>query len=71
MTTASVCYEVTSTFNTWRCYNLGGRMVSVNGVAAMCSETMGTMPLPARIDGKLYFEFTGGGVDASFVWYTM
>jgi hypothetical protein len=69
-TTSSVCYVVMSTFNTWRCYNLGGRSVTVNGTPAMCSESTGTFPLPARIGGAYYFEFTGGGQDASFVWYT-
>jgi hypothetical protein len=72
-TTQAVCYEIpmTSTFNSWRCVNLGGRTVTVNGMPAMCSESVGTWPLPARINGSYFFSFSSGMFDyTSFYWYT-
>lgn len=67
MTTMAVCYEVTATFNAWMCSNVGTRTVSVNGMPVMC----GAWPLPARIDGAYYFEFSAGTPDyTSFYWFT-
>lgn len=71
MTTMAVCYEVTATFNAWRCSSIGTRTVSVNGTPVMCSDAMGTWPLPARIDGSYFFSFSAGTPDyTSFYWYT-
>ena len=69
-TTAAVCYRLTATFNAWACNNIGARTVRVNGVAVTCSATSGTWPLPARVDGAYYFEFSAGMLDyTSFYWW--
>jgi hypothetical protein len=50
---------------------MGGRTVTVNGMPAMCSESVGTWPLPARINGSYFFSFSSGMFDyTSFYWYT-
>ena len=70
-TSAAVCYEVTAQFNTWRCSNLGTRTVTVNGSPVTCSDAMGTWPLPARISGSYFFEFSAGTPDyTAFFWYS-
>ena len=66
-TAAAVCYQVTDMFNQWRCSNLGTRTISVNGTTVACAA----WPLPARINGSYYFEFSAGTPDfTSFYWYT-
>jgi hypothetical protein len=71
-TTGAVCYEVTATFNAWRCSNMGGRTVTVNGAPATCDMSSGTWPLPARINGSYFFAFSAGSIDyTSFYWYVM
>jgi hypothetical protein len=43
----------------------------VNGSPATCGENAGTWPLPARIDGAYYFEFSMGTPDyTSFHWFS-
>jgi hypothetical protein len=68
-TTQAVCYRVTANFNAWACNNIGTHTVRVNGVGVMCTN-QGTWPLPARVDGAYYFEFSAGMPDyTSFYWW--
>jgi hypothetical protein len=69
-TTEALCFRVTDDFTAWGCMNLGNRTVRVNGVAVTCAATTATWPLPARVDGAYYFEFSAGTADdTSFYWY--
>ena len=68
-TTAAVCYRITADFNAWMCNNIGTRTVRVNGVAVLCNP-YGTRPLPARVNGAYYFEFSAGEPPyTSFDWW--
>jgi len=47
----------------WNCSNTSGRTVQVNDTATTCGVT----PLPAKVNGAYYFEFSGG----TFSWASM
>ena len=49
-------FVVTDEPNGWQASNVQGRQIRVNGVLV----TQGQMPLPAKVDGKRYFQFTAG-----------
>lgn len=49
-------FVVTDTINGWQASEVQGRTIRVNGVV----RTPGQMPLPPRVDGRYYFQFTAG-----------
>ena len=52
-------FVVTDEPNGWQPTNVQGRQIRVNGVLV----TSGQMPLPAKLDGKRYFQFTAGSLN--------
>lgn len=52
-------FVVTEEPNGWQATNVTGRQIRVNGVLV----TPGQMPLPAKVDGKRYFQFTAGSLN--------
>jgi hypothetical protein len=49
----------------WGCNNTSGRTVQVNDAGRTCGE----MPMPAKVNGAYYFEFTGSA--AAFTWASL
>jgi hypothetical protein len=56
-TSDAYCIKVNmSCVGGWHCNNTTGRTVQVNDAARICDQ----MPMPAKVNGAYYFEFTGG-----------
>lgn len=59
-TTGERWFVVTDDINGWQASQIAGRTISVNGVVVAPGES----PLPAKVGGAYYFQFSGG----SFTW---
>jgi hypothetical protein len=61
-TTGAYCIKANmACIGGWLCSNTSGRTVQVNDSARTC----GQMPLPAKVNGAYYFEFTAGSFSYS------
>lgn len=59
-TTGERWFVVSENISGWQASQIAGRTITVNGVTV----TAGEMPLPAKVDGVYYFQFSGG----NFTW---
>jgi hypothetical protein len=65
-TTGAFCFKTADSIAGWNCSNYTGRTLKVNGT----TETCGTLPLPAKVNGYYYFDSSAGSLDyASIYWY--
>jgi hypothetical protein len=65
-TAGEFCFRTPDNIAGWNCSSFDGRTLKVNNV----TETCGTLPLPAKINGYYYFDASAGSFPyAAIYWY--
>jgi hypothetical protein len=60
------CFKTAESIAGWNCSSFDGRTLKVNNV----TETCGTLPLPAKINGYYYFDASAGSyIYAAIYWW--
>jgi hypothetical protein len=62
-TTGAFCFRTPDNIAGWGCSNFTGRTLKVNGT----TETCGTLPLPAKVNGYYYFDASAGSFDYAVI----